>query len=272
MAKVQTTQAEMKQQLQELTDTWQARQAATAAAAQQVQAQLRQDAEFSQEELKKESENVEEMALALRRVKDDMDALQRQSREKESELERTCAQKDHAHSTAIAEMKAQHSALMAKLHQQYTEKEQTTLTREMELREEIQDLKAQVTTLRARQEENDGRLVEARGSLKRKREEIQGLKAQQTKNEEVRHQLKYLRASYDQLQTQSAAYQKDRSNAIAKLDAMQRDHLVEKNKLEIRCGTQAEKVREMEASTAHLRAQLGKQTQEVQRLKRVFDS
>ena len=47
---------------------------------------------------------------------------------------------------------------------------------------------------------------------------------------------------------------------------------MEKNKLEIQCGTQSEKVRELEASSAHLRAQLAKQTQEVQRLKRVFDS
>ena len=47
---------------------------------------------------------------------------------------------------------------------------------------------------------------------------------------------------------------------------------VEQNKLEIRCGTQTERVRELEAGNAHIKAQLAKQTQEVKRLKAVFDS
>ena len=59
---------------------------------------------------------------------------------------------------------------------------------------------------------------------------------------------------------------------MAQLDAARRGAMVEHNKLEIRCGTQIEKVRELTASNAHLQAQLDKQTQEVQRLKKVFDS
>ena len=59
---------------------------------------------------------------------------------------------------------------------------------------------------------------------------------------------------------------------VAQLDATRREAMVEHNKLEIRCGTQMEKVRELSASNKHLQGQLDKQTQEVQRLKKVFDS
>ena len=266
--KSEKDRADTERQMKDLAEMWQERQAQAQQAARQVQAQLRQEADLAEEERQKVSEKMEEMALALQRARADLEASAQRITQKDAQLR----ENNHIHQAGIADIRTQHSAAMAKLHQQYNEKDQTHMSREIEQHEKMQDLKAQHSVLLARQEEAEGRLAEARSGLKRKREEVQELRGQQRRHEELRQQFKYLRASYDQMQKQHAALQKERDAAAAALEAAQREYMVEHSKLEIRCGTREEKIRELNSSCETLRAQLAKQTQEVQRLKKVFDS
>lgn len=276
---LQETQRESAEQLSELRATWEERQTQQQQAALKMQEQLQQVERFAEEAQSKDQQRIAELSAAHQRQKDEAAAQKRSAEEERAALEQQLAsakqqvtQVQQQHDVELARLRADHHAELSVFHQQQRKADSAGLCKEMKMRDTLADLQTSHALLEARKDDVDSQLKETRSTLKRKRDEVEQLKSDTTDMEKLRLQLAHAQTVYKSNHTAYVQLQKDHDVALSKIEQLRARSTVEQNKLEIQCGTHAARVRELEASNAHVKVQLAKESQEVKRLRAVFDS